>query len=410
MNASDFDQFGGSNDDWIGQRLAEYVPGKGLDGVFYKHPEIYQRDLDRLFCRHWHCISHESVIPNPHDFELFRMAGEQVILTRDGKGALHAMLNMCRHKGAEVCTEDKGNAKVFVCPYHAWTYGNDGGLKTARLMPQDFKRKDYGLHKLQLRVVDGLVFITFAKDPLDFSAAEQLIRDTCGQYGWGQAKVAHRQSYSIAANWKLAIENYVECYHCGPAHPEYSKVHVLENPVEQIEALNEAMMARTQALGIDVAQCSPWETSDTGREAIRSYRYALYDGMMTASQDGKPLAPLMGKFSDFDGGVTSLHFGGLSYMVAYPDHGVIYRFIPTGPESCEMELVWLVAGTAVEGRDYDLGRLIWLWSVTAEQDRAIIEHTARGVQSHYFIPGPIAPMEAQSQRYISWYLAELSRP
>lgn len=396
--------------DWIDQRAMAYVPGFGLSSVFYTDAAIYARDVDRIFRRHWHCLTHESVVPKPHDFEVFAMAGEQVILSRDGRGQLHAMLNLCRHKGAEVCTEAKGNARAFVCPYHAWTYSNDGALKAARLMPKTFKRKDYGLRKLHLRVVEGLIFVTFADDPLDFSAAEQLVHDTCGHYGWGKAKVVARQTYSIAANWKICIENYVECYHCGPAHPEYSATHVLEQPPEEIIALNAAMAQRTRALGLDIAECSPWEGSASGREAIRSYRYALKAGMQSASVDGTPVAPLMGGFRDYDGGITSLHFGGLTFMAAYPDHGVIYRFVPTGVDSCDMELIWLVAKDAVAGRDYDLDRLTWMWRVTSDEDKAIIETTARGIRSHYFKPGPIAPMEAQTQRYISWYLEELLRP
>jgi phenylpropionate dioxygenase-like ring-hydroxylating dioxygenase large terminal subunit len=397
-------------DDPIDRLVASYRPGHGLPRAFYLEPAIHQRDMERLFRRHWHCLAHESVVPNRHDFERFSLGGEDIILTRDGNGRLHALLNSCRHKGAAVCTEAKGNARAFVCPYHAWTYGNDGALKAARLMGDGFDRGAHGLHRLHLRVEAGLVFVTFAENPLDFTAAADLIRTTCGVYGWDRAKVVARTSYAIAANWKIAVENYVECYHCGPAHPEYSETHVLEQPPEEIEALNAAMAARTRALGLTIGECSPWETSDTGREAIRSYRYALKAGVQTASADGKPLAPLMGQFTDYDGGITSLHFGGMSYMALYPDHGVIYRFIPTGVDTCEMELSWLVAGDAVEGRDYDLDRLTWLWRVTSDEDKAIIESTGRGVRSHYYTPGPIAPMEAQTQRLISWYLAELARP
>ncbi|MNL38475.1 hypothetical protein D3C87_1606890 [compost metagenome] len=75
-----------------------------------------------------------------------------------------------------------------------------------------------------------------------------------------------------------------------------------------------------------------------------------------------------------------------------------------------MELIWLVDGKAEEGRDYDLEKLTWLWKVTTDEDKAIIEHTSRGVRSHYFVPGPIAPMEQNELRYINWYLDEISRP
>jgi phenylpropionate dioxygenase-like ring-hydroxylating dioxygenase large terminal subunit len=394
--------------DAIDQAIAAYVPGRGLPQVFYTDPAVYARDLDRVFRRHWHCLAHDSILPKPHDFELFDLAGEQVILTRDASGTLHALLNNCRHKGAQVCAERQGNARSFVCPYHAWTYGNDGALKAARVMPEGFDRSAHGLRRLHLRVAEGLVFISFAAEPLDFTPVSDLISRTCGVYGWATAKVAARQTYAMAANWKIAVENYVECYHCGPAHPEYSATHVLEQPPAEIDALNAAMAARTCALGLDVAESLIWEGSATGREAARSYRYALKAGVQSASRDGGPVAPLMGQFTGYDGGITSLQFGGMSFMAAYPDHGVIYRFIPTGVDSCEMELIWLVAGEAVEGRDYDLDRLTWLWRVTSDEDKKIIESTGAGVRSHYFTPGPIAPMEAQTQRYINWYLGEIS--
>jgi phenylpropionate dioxygenase-like ring-hydroxylating dioxygenase large terminal subunit len=395
--------------DPVDQAIAAYVPGLGLPRFFYADPAVYARDLDRVFRRHWHCLCHESQVPAPHDFAVFDMAGDQVIVSRDGTGALHALLNMCRHKGARICEARAGNARSFTCPYHGWTYGNDGALKAARLMPAGFDREAHGLHRLHLRVAEGLVFVSFAAQPLDFETVARMIAQTCGVYGWAGAKVAARQSYAMAANWKIAVENYVECYHCGPAHPEYSATHVLEQPPAEIEALNAAMAARTCALGLTIAESLAWEGSDTGREAARSYRYALKAGVQSASVDGGPVAPLMGQFRDYDGGITSLQFGGMSFMAAYPDHGVIYRFVPAGVDACEMEVIWLVAGDAVEGRDYDLDRLTWLWRVTSDEDKAIIESTARGVASDYYRPGPIAPMEAQTQRYIDWYLGEISR-
>lgn len=396
--------------DQIDRLVAAHRPGYGLARPFYMDAAIFERDMECVFRRHWHCLAHSSVIPNVGDFELSKLGDEQVILTRGADGSVHAMLNVCRHRGAEVCTKPKGNAKSFVCPYHAWTYANDGSLRAARLMPKDFDRSAHGLRKLHVRVAAGLVFISFAETPLDFDPIEQALRASCGQYGWGDAKVAHRELYPLDANWKLAVENYVECYHCGPAHPEYSQTHALEKPLHMIEHLNEAMEARTCALGIEVVSGDRWQTSAAGQEAIHTFRYALYEGVSTGSEDGKPVAPLMGRFSEYDGGVTSIHLGGTSFLVCYPDHGMVYRFIPKTGDTCEMELIWLVRGDAVEGQDYDLNRLTWLWKVTTEEDKKIIEHTARGVRSHYFVPGPIAPMEQNELRYIGWYLEEISRP
>ncbi|SEC25771.1 aromatic ring-hydroxylating dioxygenase subunit alpha [Rhodobacter sp. 24-YEA-8] len=395
--------------DAISRLIADHRPGHGLVRDFYMDPTVFARDMERVFRRHWHCLAHESVIPNPGDFELFRLGDEQVILTRDMQGEVHGLLNSCRHRGAEVCTKDKGNAKMFVCPYHAWTYTLDGALRAARLMPKDFDRAAHALKKVHVKVVEGLVFISFAKDPLDFTQVEQSLHASIGQYGWGAAKVAHRETYPIAANWKLAVENYVECYHCGPAHPEYSQTHALEQPPEVIAGLNAAMEEKSCALGLSVLSGNHWQNSSRGGEAVDVFRYALYEGASTGSEDGSPLAPLMGRFTDYDGGVTSIHLGGTTFLVCYPDHGMIYRFIPKTHDSCEMELIWLVKEGAEEGVDYDLDRLTWLWKVTTEEDKKIIEHTARGVKSHYFEPGPIAPMEYNELRYITWYLDEISR-
>ena len=115
----------------------------------------------------------------------------------------------------------------------------------------------------------------------------------------------------------------------------------------------------------------------------------------------------MGDFRESDGGVTSIHVGGSSFLVCYPDYGMIYRFVPKTWCTSEMELIWLVRSDAVEGRDYDLEKLTWLWKVTTDEDKSIIEHTAAGVRSHYFRPGPIAPMEYNELRYINWYLDEM---
>jgi Rieske 2Fe-2S family protein len=396
-------------DDPIDRLIDAHVPGFGLARDFYMDPVVFQRDMDRVFRRHWHCAGHVGLLPNAGDFLSIDYEQESVLLTRDSQGETHAFLNVCRHRGARICDAKSGNAKFFVCPYHAWTYRLDGGLHAARLMPRGFDAKSYGLKKIHVRVAEGLIFVSFAETPLDFGVVEQSLRATCGRYGWADAKVAHRETYRLNANWKLAVENYVECYHCGPAHPEYSKTHALEQPPERIEKLNARMEERTCALGVKVVTADHWQGSAAGKEAIASFRYALYDGASTGSENGEPLAPPMGEFKGFDGGVTSIHVGGSSFLVCYPDHGMIYRFVPRDWRTCEMELIWLVRGDAVEGVDYDLSKLTWLWKVTTDEDKDIIERTGAGVRSHYFRPGPIAPMEYNGLRYVNWYLDEIRR-
>ena len=179
--------------------------------------------------------------------------------------------------------------------------------------------------------------------------------------------------------------------------------------MERIEQLNASLEERTRALGVDIATGNDWQNSVSGQETIHTFRYALYDGVSSGSEDGSPVAPPMGDFKASDGGVTSIHVGGSSFLVCYADYGMIYRFVPRSWDASEMELIWLVRGDAIEGKDYDLEKLTWLWKVTTDQDKSVIERTAAGVRSHYFKPGPIAPMEYNELRYIKWYLEEIQR-
>ena len=117
----------------LAQLIAAQVPGHGLAGDFYVDPAIYARELERIFERHWICAGHVSSVPRPGDYLTVRVGAESAIIARGRDGALNAMLNVCRHRGSELCAETSGHVDFFVCPYHAWTYGLDGRLEDAVL-------------------------------------------------------------------------------------------------------------------------------------------------------------------------------------------------------------------------------------------------------------------------------------
>ena len=116
----------------------------------FVNDEIYQQELERVFARAWLLVGHESQIPNPGDFVVSGMGEESVILCRDRAGEVHVFLNSCRHRGMKVCRYDEGNAAVFTCPYHGWSYGTDG-----RLVGVPFFREAY--HSTLDRAQWGLV-------------------------------------------------------------------------------------------------------------------------------------------------------------------------------------------------------------------------------------------------------------
>ena len=382
-----------------------------LARAFYTDPDIYERDIERIFLRSWLYAGHQSEIPNPGDWFLFDFAGESVIVARGLDGAIRAMLNVCRHRGSRVCLERSGCSKRLICRYHGWTYDLDGKLAGASRMKNDFDMSGIGLKRIHVELLDGLIYLNFADQPAAFGAVRDGLADCLRPYDLANARVAHRQVYPIAANWKLAVENYCECYHCAPAHPEYSRGHSLAHQGVRAGALYDAVMARAGACGLSDRTVNHLFLKAPGFGADYGYdRYPLIREHVTGSDDGRPVAPLLGSIRDYDGGATDLQVGPVMFGLMYCDHVVLYRFTPVTMDRTECDITWLVRGDAVEGRDYDRDRLTWLWDVTTQADRAIIERNQQGVNSRYYVPGPLSSMEEYAWSFISWYLETLRSP
>jgi phenylpropionate dioxygenase-like ring-hydroxylating dioxygenase large terminal subunit len=394
----------------IAAAIAAHQPGHALSQPFYCDPEFYAYELERVLLRHWHCVGHASQIREPGEFFTVDICGESLIIVRGQDERVRALLNVCRHRGARVCTESAGKARggQFVCPYHAWTYDLEGQLRAASQMGAGFERAGYSLRELPARVIEGLIFVSFASNPLGLAQVEETLAGSAGVYGWAQASVAHRETYAVSANWKLAVENYMECYHCAPAHREYSRFHLYARPAALNSEADERVRARAQAQGLDIRESDHWGArAAPGQEAADSLRSALADGTVSGSEDGRPLAPLMGQFREYDGGVTFFDVGLTNSFLAYPDHGLIYRFIPRSVDRTDMEVIWLVRDGARPGVDYDLERLTWLWRITSVADKRIIELNQQGIRSRYYRPGPYSAMEAHTRLLVEWILGEL---
>jgi len=394
--------------DRIASLIARQPKGSPLLQEFYSDPDIFRREIDRIHLRHWFCVGHESRIPERGDWFRFDLAEESIILVRGRDLQVRALVNVCRHRGSRVCYEEEGNAQMLVCPYHAWSYDLEGKLRAGRRMGSDFDTSRYALPEIHVRILEGLIFVCFAQDPPGLEEAERMLRASFGRYGWADAQVAHRAIYTVDANWKLATENYQECYHCAPAHPEFSRYHATEKPDDEVAELRAEAYRRAQAMGIEVPTVLDWPHARPGQEMVDCSHDATYPGSVTGSEDGGPVAPLMGDFSDYDGGFCYADVGPASFFLAYPDHGMMYLFIPRAPQKTDMEIVWLVKGGAREGEDYERARLTWMWDVTSIADKLIIDQNQKGVNSRFYRPGPYGPMESQTRSFTEWCLEQIA--
>jgi phenylpropionate dioxygenase-like ring-hydroxylating dioxygenase large terminal subunit len=375
---------------------------------FYTDPDIYERDIERIFLKSWLYAGHQSEIPKLGDWFLYELAGESVIIARGLDGEIRAMLNVCRHRGSRICLEQSGCSKRLICRYHGWTYDLDGKLAGASRMGDDFDKSDISLKRLHVEMLEGMIFVNFADQPAPFSPVREGLADCLRPYDLPNARVAHRQSYPIRANWKLAVENYCECYHCAPAHPEYSRGHSLAHQGMSSGELHEMVMARAGACGLSEKSVNLMYDEALGFGADFGYeRYPLISDHLTGSEDGQPVAPLLGSIRDYVGGATDLQVGPVLFGLMYCDHVVLYRFTPLDINSADCDITWLVRGDAEEGQDYDRDKLTWLWDVTTHADKAIIERNQQGVNSRYYVPGPLSSMEIYTWKFLSWYLKTL---
>lgn len=387
------------------QLIDSQPEGFSLQQVFYQDAGIYRREIDRLFMTSWLYAGHLSQIPETGDYFLYELDNESVIIVRSGENNVKALLNLCRHRGSRICMEASGNRNLLVCPYHGWTYQLDGTLRGANYAPPDFNRSEYSLKQVKLEVLHGMIFINFAGKPASFKPVRRDLNDCLLPYKLEQAKVAHRQSYSIQANWKLAVENYCECYHCIPAHPEYAEGHGRSLPDEEVTSLLEQVMDRAKQVGL-TGHCVDKSWLDSGVVGTdRGFdRYPLFKGFVTGSRDGKPVAPLLGDIRGYDGGATDIQIGPFTFFLAYCDHVVVYHFRPLSVTESACDITWLVNDRAEEGKDYDRDALTWLWDITTIADKRIIENNQKGINSAFYRPGPYTGMESFTRSFIDWYL------
>ena len=393
----------------IADLIASQKPGWALDQRFYTDPEIYQLELDRIVTRNWILAGHASQIPDAGDYLVFSLANESAIIVRAKDGRVRAFANVCRHRGSLVCLENRGNKRKFECPYHGWTYDLDGKLIAARSMQGGFNKEEYGLHPVSLKLLGGLVFVCFCDDPPSLEGAQRNLAEPMAMFDFENLKVAASKTYPIAANWKLAIENYQECYHCATAHPEYAKTHTLMLDPQKRDRIQGPMRQRMAACGLKDIEHDFIDTyAKPGEQGYGYSRTALFEGYKTGSRDGEPVAPLLGELKDYDGGASDFTLGPFTFFLAYSDHVVGYVFSPVDHRNCQCKIHWFVRNDAVEGKDYDRDELMWLWDVTTHADEKIIVNNWQGVNSRYYRPGPFSGMERMERRYIEWLLQELS--
>src|SRR5262249_29701299 len=207
----------------------------------YADPEIFALERDRLFARSWVFLAHESEIPDPGDYVVRRVVADSFIVARDESGAVRVMFNMCLHRGMQVCRAEMGNASHFRCPYHGWSYRNDGRLvglpfhQDAYGGEEGFQRKGQTLLPApSVDTYNGLIFLSL--DPhapalADYLGDFRFYLDSYTKQSSGGIELSGPQRWRIKANWKIGAENFAgDMYHTPQTHTSVVEIGLFREP------------------------------------------------------------------------------------------------------------------------------------------------------------------------------------
>jgi phthalate 3,4-dioxygenase subunit alpha len=207
----------------------------------YNDADVFVWERDRVFSRAWMFVAHESEIAQPNDFVVRDVLADSFLVTRDADGAVHVLSNVCVHRGMQVCRAERGTASTFRCPYHAWTYRNDG-----RLVGLPFHQDAYGGEAGFVRegralvpapavaIVNGLIFVSLADDPPpidDWLGDFRFYLDMYTRQTGGGLDVRGPQRWRVNADWKIGAENFAgDSYHTPHTHASVVDIGLFGEP------------------------------------------------------------------------------------------------------------------------------------------------------------------------------------
>ena len=359
---------------------------RSLPSSAYLTPESWAWEKADILARDWFCAAREEDLANPGDHILLDIAGENILLVRDKAGTLRAHYNVCRHRGARIC-DAANDAKwglelaggviggVIRCPYHGWAYGLDGSLAAAPGMSGAIDKKAFALYPVGVRSWGGFVFLNLTPDDApDLAEALHDAPRRLANYPLEDLRTAQTLTYEVAANWKLILENYNECYHCGPVHPELCEV------VPEFK--------KNGGMHLD------WEAGVPHREGATTY---------TAS--GTTTRAFFPGLSEEE---KIRHKGELIYpnlmFSVSSDHAVAFLLWPLAEDRTRIEARFLFHKDEMQKPDFDPSDAVDFWDLVNRQDWAVCERVQRGMASRPHAFGYYSTLEDYSldiRRYIA---------
>ena len=369
-----------------------------LDARFYSSAEIFCLETQRIFHEQWFCVGRTEQVAETGDCLHVNVAGESLFVLRGRDLGLRGFYNVCRHRGSQLIRTQalpdiaapgavhsgRINGAV-VCAYHAWSYNLDGSLRGAPFVHFDERcpKEGFSLVQVGLETWGGFIFLNLAAaSPPPMHAQLEAADAKLERYPLVDLRRGAQLVYDVQANWKVIMENYNECYHCGPVHPELC-------------ALVPAFRERGGA-GLDWTGGIP-------------HRPGAWTFTASGTSSRAPFPGLSEKEKTHHNG--DIVYPNLLLSVA-ADHVAAFTLWPKGPDLTRIACEFLFHVTETAKRGFDPSDVVNFWDIVNRQDWRICESVQAGMKSRGFRGGFYAPMEDPSldiRRYIEKHLGDLSR-
>jgi len=355
---------------------------RGLAPDWYTSESAWQREVEYIWRREWHCIGRADQVSAPGDFLCFDLIGEPLVLMRGADGIARVLSRVCRHR-AMLVLEGAGNTDAIVCPYHAWTYALDGRLRGAPEMHRTpgFDRASCRLPEIRSEIWEGFVFVNLDTDAEPLAPRLEGLSRALKNYHLADMRTVRRLPFGEPCrwNWKLECDNYIEGYHHIGAHR-----HSLE-PV---------MAGRdTYALESD----GPWSAL---RMPYRPGASPFVDGVHKGC--GMPAIETLDP-SERDS-VTVLHIFPGSKISLWGGHMDFYRMFPTGPAIFESEKDYCVPPVLLERSDLDdmIQKLVDGFLEFRHEDDDLCLAVQRGLGSRFATTAILCHLEGTVGHFARW--------
>ncbi len=195
-----------------------------LDRDYYTSEEIFAREYEHIYSREWIYAGPSPTPPRKGSNFKIDDGGEEIVVVRGEGDQIDAHLNVCRHRGFRLCAEETGKVRAFVCPYHQWRFDLDGTLRNVPKRPTErtSTTNDYPPRTAQVEVWHGLIFVNLRPTAGTVGRAAAAFDNMVDKFAPERTKLVHQKKYTLDANWKVAVENALECYHCAGTHARVS--------------------------------------------------------------------------------------------------------------------------------------------------------------------------------------------